>query len=372
MNHYSIINNDAKTPEILLYGFIGNWQETDSKSFIADLKALEANHAQINVRINSGGGSVFEGITIYNALKNSPAEIHTYIDGLAASMASVIAMAGAKVFMSRFAQLMVHKVSGTANGDAEKMRETATLMDNLEQSLITIYSERTGLSPEEVTAKWMQRGTDNWFSAAQAIKQQFVDEIFDSGVVRKAPSKKDSPNAVWEFYNHQISNSLNNKHMFDLPQFRAVCGLSETATEQDVLAAFTNQQNKLKSLQDDNKKLSEENNVFLAQIKEAEKQKVKDLIDNAIKENRITEEHRSTYTALAEANYDATKAALSAITPYKSIMAQINVVDDEAAAYKTFRDYQEKAPHLLAEMKQNNPEKYTALYKKEFGKLPKP
>ena len=160
--------------------------------------------------------------------------------------------------------------------------------------------------------------------------------------------------------------------MFDLPQFRAVCGLSETATEQDVLAAFTNQQNKLKSLQDENKKLSDENTAFLAQLKESEKQKVKDLIDNAVKENRIAEEHRATYTALAEANYDATKTALAAITPYKSIMAQLNVVDDETNEYKTFREYQEKAPHLLAHLKVHETETYKALYKKEFGKTPKP
>ena len=135
-----IINETGKTAEILLYGYIGNWKDTNSKQFISDLKKLEATNEIINVRINSGGGDVFDGITIYNALKNSSSTIHVYIDGLAASMASVIALAGSKIFMSRYAQLMVHRVSGSANGDAEKLRETADLMTELETSLLKIKS----------------------------------------------------------------------------------------------------------------------------------------------------------------------------------------------------------------------------------------
>src|SRR5436190_12026813 len=102
-----IINQNNSVAEILLYGYIGNWQNNDSKSFISDFKRLEAVHPQINVRINSGGGDVFEGITIYNTLKNSSSTIHIYIDGVAASMASIIALAGTKIFMSRYAQLMI-------------------------------------------------------------------------------------------------------------------------------------------------------------------------------------------------------------------------------------------------------------------------
>src|SRR5439155_26938713 len=102
----------------------------ENKHFISDFEKLESTHNKINVRLNSSGGDVFDGITIYNTLKNSSAEIHIYIDGLAASMASVIAEAGSKIFISRFAQMMIQKVSGSANGNSEKMRETATLMDD--------------------------------------------------------------------------------------------------------------------------------------------------------------------------------------------------------------------------------------------------
>ena len=365
-----IINQSTNSAEILLYGYIGNWQNNDSKSFISDFKKLEANHNQINVRINSGGGDVFEGITIYNTLKNSSSTIHIYIDGVAASMASIIALAGNKIFMSRYAQLMIHRVSGSANGDADKLRETATLMDDLEKSLLDIYASKTGKEVTVIQDTWMQRGKDSWFNASDALQQKLVDEIFD-GVIKKSPKKKDNAEEVWKFYNLQIENSLNNNDMQILNQFKSVFSLPETATEQDVLAAFQNQLNKSQQLADENEMLKKQNTEFQNQLQETNKQKVKDLIDGAIKSNRITEEQRTTYTTLAEANYDATKIALNAITPYKSITSQLSATSEDEPEYKTFREYQEKAPELLAEMKTANPAKFAALYKKEFGKAPK-
>jgi len=94
------------------------------------------------------------------------------------------------------------------------------------------------------------------------------------------------------------------------------------------------------------------------------------MIDSAVKSNRITEDQRPTYTSLAEANFEATKVALNAITPYRSIASQLQTTDDLQEEYKTFKEYQQKAPQLLAEIKEKEPEKYKALYKKEFGKNP--
>lgn len=369
MNGSYIINQSATTAEILLYGYIGNWQDADSNRFICDFKKLESAYSKINVRINSGGGNVFDGISIYNALKNSSAEIHTYIDGVAASMASIIALAGSKIYMSRFAQLMIHRVSGSANGDADKMRETASLMEELEKSLLGIYAEKTGIDKDTIQNNWLQRGKDTWFNATEAVNQKLADEIFD-GITTKSPKKKDNPQEVWKFYNLQIENSLNQNDMQILNQFKNIFGLDATATEQDVLAAFQNQQNTNRNLKDENDKLKQQNTEFQNQLQETQKQKIKDLIDNAVKSNRITEEQRSTYTSLAEANYDATKVALNGITPYKSIASQLQSTSEETPEYRTFREYQENAPALLAEMKTKEPAKYQALYKKEFGKAP--
>jgi ATP-dependent Clp endopeptidase proteolytic subunit ClpP len=364
-----IINKTSTAAEILLYGYIGNQSNDFSKNFINDFKKLEAANTQINVRINSGGGDVFEGITIYNTLKNSTASVHVYVDGIAASMASVIALGGSKIFMSKYAQLMIHKVSGNASGDAEKFRETANLMDEVEKSLSEIYSNRTGLPIENIQSDWMQRGKDNWFNASEALKNKLVDEIFD-GSIKKSPSKIKNAEAVWQFYNTQIQNNLNNKNMETLTPFISFFKLAANATDVDVMNAIQAQAKQNADLLSANEKLTEQNTAFQNQLQESNKQKIKDLIDGAIQSHRIREEQRSTFTTLAEANYDATKVALNAITPYKSIASQLESEDD-STEYKTFREYQEKAPELLAEMKVSNPSKFTALFKKEFGKSPK-
>lgn len=365
-----LINQSESSAEILLYGFIGTWRDTDSKQFISDFKRLEKSHRLIKVRINSGGGDVFEGITIYNTLKHSSSEVHIYIDGLAASMASVIALAGKKIFMSRYAQLMIHRVSGSANGDSDKLRETASLMDELEVSLLDIYATRTGKEVQSIQSTWMQRGKDSWFTAREAVQHNLVDEIFD-GVIRKAPSTNKDAKEVWKFYNLQIQNSINNQEMQILNQFKAIYGLPDSATEQDVLAAFQSQANNNRDLKDENEKLKLQNAEFESQLKESQKQKVQTLIDQAIQSCRITEEQRASFQVLAEANFEATKSALNAIAPYKSISSQIQSTSEEIPEYKTFREYQENAPAILAEMKVKDPAKYQSLYKKEFGKLPK-
>ncbi len=340
---YNIITRPDQA-EILLYGYIGNLSGNDSKNFLSDFKNLEAKYNQINVRINSGGGDVFEGIAIYNSLKNSTATIHVYIDGLAASVASIIALAGNKIYMSRFAQLMIHKVSGNVNGDSDKFRATANLMDEVEKSLLEIYAERTGLTKEFICSEWLQRGKDSWFNAGDAIKNKLVDEIFD-GVVNKSPNKILNEMEVWNFYDTQIHNKTNIKSMELKNTIINQLGLAVDASETDVVNAIQVQAKIISDLKSDNQSLKDQLAEYESKFKIEQQQKVKDLIDNAIQSHRINEENRLTYTTLAEANYEATKSAINAITPYKSIMNQL-VTDEEQTEYKTFREYQVNAPEI--------------------------
>lgn len=215
----------------------------------------------------------------------------------------------------------------------------------------------------------MQRGKDTWFNASDALKEKLVDDIFD-GVIKQSPKKRTDLEEVWKYYNLQIQNSHNTETMEILSQFISFYRLNEKSTTQDVLAAMQSQANENSNLKAEVEKLKQQNADFQNLIQTSQKEKVKDLIDAAIKSNRITEDQRGTYTSLAEANYDATKVALNAITPYRSITSQLQTTDDPQEEYKTFREYHEKAPQLLAEMKEKDPEKYKSIYKKEFGKNP--
>src|SRR5260370_34258725 len=125
--------NNSKTAEISIYDEIGGWG-ISARSFIAELNSLDAEN--ITLRIHSPGGSTSEGSAIYNALERHPATINGSIDGLAASMASVIAMAGDTVSMAENALMMIHNPWTTTSGESEEMRKSADLLDIIKSKLV--------------------------------------------------------------------------------------------------------------------------------------------------------------------------------------------------------------------------------------------
>ncbi len=137
--------------------------------------ALEkANGEDIEVEINSGGGSVFAGSEIYTALKSYKGNVIVKIVGLAASAASVIAMAGNKVMMSPTAQIMIHNVSSRAEGDYRDMEHTADVLKNADNTIANAYRIKTSKTQEELLAL-MDKET--WMTADKAKELGFVDEI---------------------------------------------------------------------------------------------------------------------------------------------------------------------------------------------------
>ena len=170
------IKNKAEKAEIWIYDYIGEdfWTGggITSKKFQKELSEIKAK--QIDLHINSPGGVVFDGITIYNLLKQHPAQITTYIDGLAASIASVIALAGEKVVMAENALYMIHSPTGMAIGPAKTLRETADVLDKIESTLTGTYVSKSGKKEEEIKA---MLEAETWMTAAEAKEAGFVDEI---------------------------------------------------------------------------------------------------------------------------------------------------------------------------------------------------
>lgn len=170
---YSIKAKANDTAEISIYDEIGFWG-VSAASFAQDLKSCGNNLKQINLHIHSPGGDVFDGIAIYNLLKNHPANVTVYIDGLAASMASVIAMAGNEVIMPENAMMMIHKPWGIQGGDAEDMRKYADLLDKVENTLIPAYASKTGKTPEELAE---MLSAETWLTAKECVEQGFADKL---------------------------------------------------------------------------------------------------------------------------------------------------------------------------------------------------
>lgn len=168
---------DEKTGELTLYGDISNstwWgDEITPQDFKKDLDAL-GEIANLNIFINSGGGDVFAGQAIHSMLRRHAAYKTVYIDGIAASIASVIAMAGDKIIMPKNAMMMIHKAWTMMAGNADKMRKMADDMDKIDESIVSTYEAKTGLKPDEII-EFMT--AEKWMTAEEAVKNGFADEI---------------------------------------------------------------------------------------------------------------------------------------------------------------------------------------------------
>lgn len=178
-------------------------------------KVLEkANGEDLEVEINSGGGSVFAGSEIYTALKSYKGNVTVKIVGLAASAASVIAMAGKKVLMSPTAQMMIHNVSSCAEGDYREMEHTAEILKNANDTIANAYRLKTGKTQEELLAL-MDKET--WMTAQKAKELGFIDEVMFEDI-QLAASTSYSGLLPQEVIN-KIRNTVKNPAQKNEPDF---------------------------------------------------------------------------------------------------------------------------------------------------------
>lgn len=157
--------------EILIYDEIGYWGVT-AKDFVMAL--AQVGDGPINVRINSPGGDVFDGMAIYNALKARTAPVTVTIDGLAASAASYIAMAGSEIVMGELSMLMIHNAWGLVIGNRHDMLDSAATMEKIDGLLAGVYAARCGMTPAECAALM---DAETWFTAQEAIDAKLGDSM---------------------------------------------------------------------------------------------------------------------------------------------------------------------------------------------------
>jgi ATP-dependent Clp endopeptidase proteolytic subunit ClpP len=182
---YAFKNSSDKSGEIELsiYDEIGAFG-IGAKEFIAELREYKGQH--VHVRINSPGGEIIDGSAIANALNRHEGGVTVHIDGLAASMASYIAMSGKPTYMSENALLMIHNPWTLAAGEAEDLRKQADLLDTMKSTLVRGYQRKSGMPAEEIS-RLMDEET--WLTALEATALGFVDAIEDG--IPAAASAKD-------------------------------------------------------------------------------------------------------------------------------------------------------------------------------------
>lgn len=182
----------ATSAEILIYGDIGeSWYDDTiaAKDFVREVAALDVD--AITVRINSFGGSVTDGIAIFNALKRHKATVTTVVDAIAASVASLIAMAGDEIQMAENALMMIHAPwLQWVSGNATSLREYAEMLDTYADAMATSYASRS--NDKAAALALLQDGKDHWYTAEQALESKFIDEVIAGLPIAAAAHIKDS------------------------------------------------------------------------------------------------------------------------------------------------------------------------------------
>jgi ATP-dependent protease ClpP protease subunit len=170
---------DPDEAEVMIFDEIGGWWGVTAEDFAAELNTITASN--IKLRLSSPGGSVFEGICIGSALRHHPANVTVYIDSLAASIASVIMLAGDRIVAMPGSQIMIHAASTICYGNAADMEETAELLRKNTANIASLYRDKAGGTVEE----WLDRmESETWYTAEEALAAGLVDEIY-------APPKKE-------------------------------------------------------------------------------------------------------------------------------------------------------------------------------------
>lgn len=193
--------------EVYIFDEIGAYGIT-AQDFISEMK--EYKDTPVNLRINCIGGDVFDGMAMYNIIKKREAKTTAYIEGIAASMGSVIALAADEVIMAENSLFMIHNAWGGAMGEAEDMRKTASILEKISGEIANIYERKTRLSLNRII-EMMDKET--WLNAKEAYELGFIDLISDSIKVAAKYDVSKFKNITTEQIHNKLNINVNNKKM---------------------------------------------------------------------------------------------------------------------------------------------------------------
>ena len=306
---------------VLLYGEIGDYGDVKSGNVVSELKAAENSGARIDVRINSIGGDVYSGIAIFNAMKGSSADIHIYIDGVAASMAAVLALCGKPVTMSKYARLMLHSVSGGCYGNKTELRRCIDEIQSLEDSLADMLASKLKTDKAQIKSSYFD-DNDHWLTAGEAFALGLVDGIYDAD-----PVPDDStPEQIYMIFNNRLERPLNDNQM-NLEELKKRPRFKDCA---DDAAAFKEIDNlekaaeKVPALEQENTELKAKVKGFEDKVAADEAAERTSLLDAAENDGRINAQTRPTFENILKRDMAEGKAALAALTPKRKVMEDIN------------------------------------------------
>ena len=367
--------------EMLIYDTIGRsfndetcrYEGIDGQSFAEELAWLNADESvtEINVRINSAGGSVLDGWSIFSAIKNSKKTCNTFIDGLGASISGIIFMAGKTRVMNDFAKLMIHDPSIGCPMElmSEKQRN---MISAFKDSLLSILENNSKLSKEELSGLMT---AETWLSSEDALKNGFCDEVVNTGRVKNQLTTDEILSVANELIKGNNANNINTQRM-DLVKNHL--GINDAnATEKEIISAIDGIKNSLNVANDKIKTQETEISEKVSEIErlsnelKAEKEKIATLeVENAIEKGIFDESKKAELIAQASNNLDGFKTMVSAFR--KPVNKVLNVVNktENGAGEKTLRELEKTNPSEVLRLRNEDPETYKMMYKAQYGVEP--
>lgn len=370
MNKLKFSNIQGNKATMLIYKHIGHDANTgygiDGNSFANEVLCLNEYYANdikcIDVRINSGGGDVQDGFSIVSAILNSKIPVHTYIDGMAYSMAGVIAMCGAKRYMADYGTFMMHE----ANGESSKK-----ILSLITNSLATVFEQTMSWDMDKVKAMMSK---ETWMSADECANEGMF-EIVPTGNKRPATSNTATLHTFYNsIINKQIKPNMNKvtnylKLSNEASEDAILNKVEEIASEKEVAEkAVEEKQKEIDALKLEKEALEANVKAFEDIASEAETASVATEIENAIKANKITAESKETWIN-SGLKSDALKNLFSSMKATGEAVKIFNaskVTDAGVSADRKdwkYRDWEKKDPKGLLELKNTNEEAFNMLLK---------
>lgn len=319
---------------ILIYDQIGG-DKIDGSKIAEQIHALSKDHSVINIRINSLGGSVINGMSIVSAIMDVPSTVIVYVDGVAASMASVVAVSCDKVVMKDYAVMMIHNPHYNKEKLTAKEKTTVQIFAN---SLATIYKNRSGLD-EKTLLDLMAKET--WFSASECLENKFITDIESTGRELEKDPEKIAAVATEELLAsyvlpqekaHTEENSNTSQKETMNTEILEALGLEATAEAADVVAAYTAKVAELQAVVTERDALKAEVETLTATVAENKAKQVEELVNRAVTEGRIKATEKEDWSEIALLNYDKAVKLINAIEPIKQLSALTKSEEDNTPA----------------------------------------
>jgi len=310
------------TASLLLYGEVSDEcgdGKVSSRDFVQELMYLQEQYRSIEIRINSIGGDVYPGIAMYNAIANCKADVTLYVDGVAASIAGIIALCGRKLMMSKYSRIMLHNVSGGVFGNKNELREMIQQIEGLEDTVATMISNRCGKSPDEIKNMYFD-GKDHYLTAQDAQAAGLIDGIYDAEPVPADATTED----IYKIITNRLMKPQNDNNM-KLEDVKKIPRFANCASEEDVTRVLAETAEKA----DRAEQLEKENGELKQQLAAEQDRQIDAVIDGAVKDGRITAEQKDTYRNVLKADRENGEKILNAMRPKRMLKNELDTGTDD-------------------------------------------